>query len=66
MTEGSPKKGSLVGSLYQPANAKRHPTSLQGEQPETDEARGPNSPFSAKLSSLFDHFITSWELESLT
>ena len=24
--------------------------------------RGLNSPFSVKLSNLFDHFITSWEL----
>ena len=27
---------------------------------------GPNSHFSVKLFGLFDHFITSWELEQLT
>ena len=31
-----------------------------------DKECGTNSPFSVKLSSLFDHFITSWELEQLT
>ena len=30
------------------------------------KACGLNSPFSVKLSGLFDHFITSWELELLT
>ena len=34
MTEGSPKKGRLVGGLYLLANAKRHPMSLWGEWPE--------------------------------
>ena len=55
-----------VGGLYRPANVKRHPMSPPGEQPEMDEACRPNSPFSVKLSSLFDHFINSWELELLT
>ena len=31
-----------------------------------DKECGTNSPFSVKLSSHFDHFITSWELEQLT
>ena len=45
MTEGSPKKGSLVRALYRPANAKRHPTSLQGRRPEMGKVCGPNFPF---------------------
>ena len=50
-----------VWALYRPANAKRHPTSPSG----TDQKwakRGPNSPFSVKLSGLFGHFITSCNL----
>ena len=50
MTEGSPQKGSLVGGLYWPANAKRHPRSLLGEQPEMDKACGLNFPFSVTFS----------------
>ena len=37
-----------------------------GEQPEMNEACRLNSPFLVKLSGLFDHFITAWELEVLT
>ena len=37
-----------------------------GDQPEMSKVCGPNSPFLIKLSSLFDHFTTSWELELLT
>ena len=37
-----------------------------GEQPDIDEACGLNAPFSVKLSGLFDHFITVWELKLLT
>ena len=37
-----------------------------GDQPEMGKACGLNSPFSVKLSDLFDHFIISWELELLT
>ena len=37
-----------------------------GNRPEMGKACGPNSPFSVKLFSLFDHFITPWELEVLT
>ena len=36
------------------------------DQPEMGKVCGPNSPFSVKLSGLFDHFITSWEFELLT
>ena len=50
MTEGSPQKGSLVGGLYRPANAKRHSMSMQGEQPEMDEVYGLNIPFSVTFS----------------
>ena len=57
---------NLVRGLYWSANAKSHPSSLWGEQPEMDKSCGPNSPFSVKLSNLFDHFMTSWELELLT
>ena len=46
MTEGSPPKGSLVGGLCWPANAKRHSTLLQGEWPEMDKAYGVNFPLS--------------------
>ena len=55
-----------IGELCRPANVKRHPLSPPGEQPEIDKVCEPNSPFSIKLPSLFDHFITSWELELLT
>ena len=55
-----------LGGLYRPANVKRHPMSPPGERPEMDKVYGPNSPFSIKLSSLFDCFITSQELELLT
>ena len=37
-----------------------------GDGPEMGKACGLNSPFSVKLSDLFDHFIISWELELLT
>ena len=37
-----------------------------GNRSEMGKACGPNSPFSVKLFSLFDHFITPWELEVLT
>ena len=37
-----------------------------GNRPEMGKACGPNSPFLVKLPSLFDHFLTSWELELLT
>ena len=37
-----------------------------GNQPEMGKACGLLSPFSVKLFSLFDHFITPWELEVLT
>ena len=51
---------------YSPLLTSRGTKRLLREWPETDKARGPNSPFSVKLSSLFDYFITSWELEILT
>ena len=51
---------------YSPLLMSRGTKRLLREWPETDKARGPNSPFSVKLSSLFDYFITSWELEILT
>ena len=35
-------------------------------RPETGKMCGPISPFSVKLFSLFDHFLTPWELEVLT
>ena len=66
MTEGSPQKGSPLRGLYRPANAMRHQASLWREQPEMGKTCGLSSPFSVKLSSLFDHFITPWELELLT
>ena len=53
MTEGSPQKGSLVGGLYWPTNAKRHPTSLWGERPETVKACGLNFPLSVTFSLSF-------------
>ena len=37
-----------------------------GDQPEMDKACGLNFPFLVKPSGLFDHFITSLELELLT
>ena len=37
-----------------------------GNRSEVGKACGPNSPFSVKLLSLFDHFITPWELKVLT
>ena len=37
-----------------------------GNWPEMGKVCGPNSPFLVKLFSLFDHFITPWELEVLT
>ena len=52
--------------LYWSANAKSHPSSLWGEQPEMGKSCGPNSPFSVKLFGLFDHFITPRKLEVLT
>ena len=55
-----------VGGLYRHANVKRHPMSPPGEQTKMDEMCGWHSPFLAKLSGLFDHLITSWELELLT
>ena len=55
-----------VGGLYQLANAKRYPMSPLGDWPEMGKTCGLSSPFSVKLSSLFDHFITPWELELLT
>ena len=42
------------------------PNDSFGNRPEMGKACGPNSPFSVKLFSLFDHFITPWELEVLT
>ena len=42
------------------------PNTSFGNQQEMGKVYGQNSPFSVKLSSLFDHFITSWELELLT
>ena len=36
-----------------------------GDWPEMGKACGLNSPFLVKLPSLFDHFLTSWELELL-
>ena len=36
------------------------------DQPEMGKECGLNSPFLVKLFSLFDHFITIWELEVLT
>ena len=62
MTEGSPRKGSL----YQPANAKKHPMSLQEQQPEMDEECGPNFPSSVSFPGLFDHIVIPLELELLT
>ena len=50
MTEGSPNNRSFVKSLYQLADAKRHPTSLRGEQPEMGEVYGLNFPFSVSFS----------------
>ena len=50
MTEGSPQNGSLVGGLYRPANAKRHPRSLRGEQPKMVKASGLNFYFSVSFS----------------
>ena len=50
MTEGSPRKGNLVGGLCRPANAKRQPTSLRGEQPEIGKACRMNFPFSVTFS----------------
>ena len=55
-----------VRGLYQSDNVKRYPMSPPGEWPEMDQVCGLNSPFSVKLFGLFDHFITSWELEVLT
>ena len=52
--------------IYWPANVKRHPKTPLGEKPEMNEACGWNPPFLVKLSGLFDHFITAWELEVLT
>ena len=37
-----------------------------GDRPEMGKVCGLNSPFSVKLSSLFDYFINSWELELLS
>ena len=37
-----------------------------GNRPEMGKACGPNSPFSVKIFSFFDHFITPWELKVLT
>ena len=53
-----------VRGLYQPANAKRHPMSpsRSGQK----RAKRLISPFSVKLSGLFDHFISYWELELLS
>ena len=58
MTKGSPK-GSLVGGLYRPAKAKRHPKFLQGERPEMGEVCGPNFLSSVTFAGLFDHFTTA-------
>ena len=50
MTEDSPQKGSLGRGLYQPANAKKHPMSLQEQQPEMGEACELNFLFSFTFS----------------
>ena len=63
MTKGSPK-GSLVGGLYRPAKAKRHPKFLQGERPEMGEVCGPNFLSSVTFSGLFDHFTTAWGIRN--
>ena len=54
-----------VGGLYQPVNAKRHPMYPLRDRPEVGKACGQNSPFSVKLFSVFDHFVTPWKLEEV-
>ena len=64
MTEGSPQKGSLVGGLYQPTNAKGHRTSLRGNGRKwvkcVDRTFLSWSPFPDP----FDHLIIAWEIRT--
>ena len=64
MTEGSPNNRSFVKSLYQLANAKRHPTSLRGEQPEMGEVYGLNFSFLSQLFLISDHFTIAWGIRA--
>ena len=57
-------EGELFRGLYQPASAKRHPTSLQWEQPQMGRACAQISLSWSPFPGLSDHFITVWGIET--
>ena len=57
-------EGELFRDLYQPASAKRHPTSLQWEQPQMGRACAQISLSWSPFPGLSDHFITVWGIET--
>ena len=60
MTEGNPQKGSFVGSLYRPANAKRNPRSLARGVTRNGQSMWTELSFLSHLFLVTDYFVIAW------
>ena len=64
MTEGSPRKGKPVGGLIRPANAKRHPRSLEESGQKWVKCVDRTFLSLLPFPRLFDHFVIAWGIRT--
>ena len=62
--KADPKMGGLLGFIYRPPNAKRHPTSLWGQRPKMESVWTELS-YLRHLLLVSDHSIIAWKIRTI-